>query len=100
MQKCVFCNSVCTYNNTIQNINIGSGKGKGKGKGNYNSINYNNSNSNSNSNSNNSGRGNIIIKKPEIKKPNIPMLIPTPNELMNIKNKLKKMKKVVDSDSD
>ena len=107
VQKCVFCNSVCTYNNTIQNINIGSGKGKGKGKGNYynssnnNNLNNNSSNNNSNSNnSNNSGRGNIIIKKPQIKKPNVPMLIPTPNELMNIKNKLKKMKKVVDSDSD
>ena len=93
-------------NNTIQNINTGSGKGKGKGKGNYYNSFNNNSNNNSfnnnsnNNNSNNSGRGNVIIKKPQIKKPSVPMLIPTPNELMNIKNRLKKMKKVVDSDSD
>ena len=96
VQKCVFCNSTCTYNNTIDNISIaaGKGKGKGKGKGNYH---YNN-----NSNSNISGRGNnIVVKKPPVvKKPNVPMLIPTPNELMNMRNKLKKMKKMVDSDSD
>ena len=31
VQKCVFCNSVCTYKNSIENMNIGKGKG-GKGK--------------------------------------------------------------------
>ena len=96
VQKCVFCNSVCTYNNSIENINIGSGKGKskgkGKGKGNYTLNNSNNSNS---------GKGNLVVNKPPVKKSNVPMLVPpTPNELMNMRNKLKKMKKVVDSDSD
>ena len=100
VQKCVFCNSVCTYNNTIENITIGSGKGKGKGKGKGNNYNSNNSNNSNNFNNSNSGRGNNVIKKPLVKKPERPMLIPTPNELMNIKNKLKKMKKIVDSDSD
>ena len=99
VQKCVFCNSVCTYNNSIENINIGSGKGKskgkGKGKGNYT---LNNSN---NSNSSNSGKRNLVVNKPPVKKSNVPMLVPpSPNELMNMRNKLKKMKKVVDSDSD
>lgn len=94
VQKCVFCNSVCTYNNTIENINIGKGKGKGKGKGNI-IIN----------NNINTGRGPLpIIKKPEIKtnKPtNQPAILPpTANELISVRNKLKKMKKIVDSDSD
>ena len=58
-------------------------------------------NINNTNNTNNGGRGNIISKKIPEKKNNIPMLIPpTPNELINIKNKLKKMKKVIDSDSD
>ena len=67
VQKCVFCNSVCTYKNSIENMNIGKGKGgKGKGKGLYIQNNMNNNI--------NSGRGiaNSIIsndKKPEIKKP-------------------------------
>ena len=103
VQKCVFCNSVCTYNNSIENINIGSGKGKGKGKGkgNYTSNNSNSSNNSNNSNNSNSGRGNLVVKKPPVKKSNVSMLVPpTPNELMNMRNKLKKMKKVVDSDSD
>lgn len=102
VQKCVFCNSVCTYNNTIENLNIGKGKGnskgnsKGNGKGNGNIIINNNINT---------GRGVIpTIKKPEIKtnKPtNQPtILAPTANELIAVRNKLKKMKKIVDSDSD
>ena len=101
VQKCVFCNSICTYNNTIDNINIGSGEGgsngKGKGKGSTYNVN-NNVNNNSNNNSN-TGRGNII-KKPEVKKPDIQVLVPTADELISIKNRLKKMKKIVDSDSD
>ena len=36
VQKCVFCNSVCTYKNTIENINIGKGKGKGRVSNNLN----------------------------------------------------------------
>lgn len=101
VQKCVFCNSVCTYKNSIENMNIGKGKGgKGKGKGLYIQNNMNNNI--------NSGRGvtNSIIsneKKPEIKKPQNtgpPKLSVTVNELVNIKNKLRKMTKIVNSDSD
>ena len=100
VQKCVFCNSVCTYNNTIENINIGKGKGKGKGKGNGNGKGNIIINNNINT-----GRGPLpIIKKPEIKtnKPtNQPAILPpTANELISIRNRLKKMKKIVDSDSD
>ena len=95
VQKCVFCNSVCIYKNTIENINIGKGKGKGKGKGLFISNNINNNIT--------SGRGVSIEKKPEIKKPqNVgpPKLSVTVNELVNIKNKLRKMTKIVNSDSD
>ena len=63
--------------------------------GGYNQIyQYNTSNNNSNT-----GRGNII-KKPEVKKPDIQVLVPTADELISIKNRLKKMKKIIDSDSD
>ena len=95
VQKCVFCNSVCIYKNTIENINIGKGKGKGKGKGLFISNNINNNIT--------SGRGVSIEKKSEIKKPqNVgpPKLSVTVNELVNIKNKLRKMTKIVNSDSD
>ena len=95
VQKCVFCNSVCIYKNTIENINIGKGKGKGKGKGLFISNNINNNIT--------SGRGVSIEKKPEIKKSqNVgpPKLSVTVNELVNIKNKLRKMTKIVNSDSD
>ena len=98
VQRCVFCNSVCTYSNTIENINIGKGKGKGKGftkgkgKGDHNS-------------NITGGRGNIE-KKIEIKKDvkkqtnNKPVFNPSADELIAMKNKLKKMTKIVDSDSD
>ena len=98
VQKCIFCNSVCTYKNTIENINIGKGKGgKGKGKGLFVSNNLNNTT--------NTGRGiiNSVEKKEEIKKPQNmgpPKLSVTVNELVNIKNKLRKMTKIVNSDSD
>ena len=96
VQKCVFCNSTCIYNNTFDNINIGKGKGKGKGKGM--SIN----------NNINSGRGNITkinnkinnIKNDNKKTINESINIaPTADELINIKSKLKKMIKI-ESDSD
>ena len=96
VQKCVFCNSVCTYKNTIDNIMIGKGKGKGKGKGGF--I----SNANNANNANNTGRGANIPKKEESKKEQLgpPKLSVTVNELVNIKNKLRKMTKIVNSDSD
>tara|TARA_B110000902_G_C14186657_1_gene542576 strand:+ start:173 stop:1033 length:861 start_codon:yes stop_codon:yes gene_type:complete len=100
VQKCVFCNSICTYNNTSDNIIIGAGKGKTKGKGKGGGYdNSNNGKGGCYDNSNN-GKGGVVVKKPVFKKPDRPMLIPTANELMNIKSKLKKMKKIVDSDSD
>ena len=98
VQKCVFCNSICTYKNTIENINIGKGKGgKGKGKGLF--I----LNNNINSGRGNSGSTDLVEKKEEIKKPQNtgpPKLSVTVNELVNIKNKLRKMTKIVNSDSD
>ena len=98
VQKCVFCNSVCIYKNTIENINIGKGKGgKGKGKGLF--I----SNNNINSGRGNGSSTNSVEKKEEIKKPQNtgpPKLSVTVNELVNIKNKLRKMTKIVNSDSD
>jgi len=97
VQKCVFCSSVCSYKNSIENMNIGKGKGtKGKGKGVFITNNLNNNS--------NSGRGNINIeKKIEIKKvekAGPPKLSVTVNELVDIKNKLRKMTKIVNSDSD
>lgn len=101
VQKCVFCNSVCTYKNSIENMNIGKGKGgKGKGKGSFISNNMNN---NTSGGRGMGGPGVSIEKKPEIKKPqNVgpPKLSVTVNELVNIKNKLRKMTKIVNSDSD
>ena len=100
VQKCVFCNSTCIYKNTINNINIGKGKGSGKGgKG----I----------GNKGSSGKGNIITESKSTgrgidkskEKPNeksktesIGTLVPTTDELINIRNKLKKMVKNEDSD--
>ena len=91
VQKCVFCNSICSFNNNINNINIAKGKGKGKGK----SIISNNINTTS------SGRGKNITKKIESEKPKTTNIImpPTVNELINMKNKLKKVVKNL-SDSD
>lgn len=103
VQKCVFCNSVCTYKNSIENINIGKGKGgKGKGKGSFISNNMNNMN-NTNGGRGIGGPGSSIEKKPEIKKPqNVgpPKLSVTVNELVDIKSRLRKMTKIINSDSD
>ena len=103
VQKCVFCNSTCMYKNTIENINIGKGKGKGKGKGLFvSNMNTNTTNGGNNTIINNSGRGNNTPKKTEVKKAATgpPRLSVSVNELVNIKNKLRKMTKIVDSDSD
>ena len=106
VQKCVFCKSVCTYNNTFNNILIGKGKGNnnnntGKGKGKSNIINSNNTNTSINIKNNNkpTGRGITPVKKNNTIATK-PILPPTVDELLNIKNKLKKMKKPIDSDSD
>ena len=101
VQKCVFCNSTCMYKNTIENINIGKGKGKGKGKGIFVS-NMNTTNGGNNTSINNSGRGSNTPKKTEVKKESVgpPRLSVSVNELVNIKNKLRKMTKIVNSDSD
>ena len=104
VQKCVFCNSVCTYNNTIENINIGKGKGgKGKGKGLYIQNNINNSVNSGRGSGSSGSSGSSVEKKPEIKKSqNVgpPKLSVTVNELVNIKSKLRKMTKIINSDSD
>ena len=106
VQKCVFCKSVCTYNNTFNNILIGKGKGgnnTGKGKGKtHNTNNLNNNITNANKLT---GRGTTIVKKNNVVEKNNkveikPILPPTVDELLNIKNKLKRMKKPIDSDSD
>ena len=100
VQKCVFCNSVCSYKNSIENINIGKGKGgKGKGKGVF------VSNNTSGASGASGGRGVEINnpKKPPVEKPVVtgpPQLSVTVNELVNIKNKLRKMTKIINSDSD
>ena len=96
VQKCVFCNSTCIYNNTINNINIGKGKGGngGKGikggKGGKGDIIKNNKEENK---TNNSGRGNKKEKPKESMN-----IIPSADELLAIRNKLKKMIKNEDSD--
>lgn len=100
VQKCIFCNSICTFNNTINNISIAKGKGAIKGKGKGNNISNNTDNTNS-------GRGfiksvsNNKEKKNNNKKSSstTPILPPTVNDLVNMKNKLKKMVKI-HSDSD
>jgi len=103
VQKCVFCNSVCSYKNSIENINIGKGKGgKGKGKGVFVS---NNTSGASGASGASGGRGVEINnpKKPPVEKPVVtgpPQLSVTVNELVNIKNKLRKMTKIINSDSD
>ena len=97
VQKCVFCNSICSYKNSLENLSIGKGKGltkgKGKGKGFIN-----------NTNNINSGRGEMNIEKnieiKKVEKTGPPKLSVTVNELVDIKNKLRKMTKIVDSDSD
>ena len=101
VQKCVFCSSTCTFNNNINNINIAKGGkglvkgGKGKGKG-Y--ITNNNTSSSTSSNvTNTSGRGE---KKPEKKKEDTSrVFLPSVNELIDMKSKLKKMVKI-NSDDD
>jgi len=108
VQNCVFCNSVCTYKNSIENMNIGKGKGKGKGKGDGKGSYIQNNISNTcsgGSGGGGSGRGVEINnqKKPDIKKPidiGPPQLSVTVNELVDIKNKLRKMTKLITSDSD
>ena len=100
VQKCLFCNSECSFLNTTTNILKGKGKGlgikgggKGKGKG---------------SNELSSGRGQKNIEsslksekkiKEETTKDVIVGFVPSKDELINMRKKLTKMKKV-DSDSD
>ena len=101
VQKCVFCSSTCTFNNNINNINIAKGGkgivkgGKGKGKGYI--TNNSTYSSNTSNTTNTSGRGE---KKPEKKKEELPgMFLPSVNELLDMKSKLKKMVKI-NSDDD
>lgn len=98
VQKCLFCNSECSFQNTTNNILKGKGKGigvkgigKGKGKG---SIEIS------------SGRGqkNVVSsskneKKEEVKTEVNIGFTPSKDELINMRKKLTKMKKI-DSDSD
>ena len=95
VQKCIFCNSECIFNNTINNISIAKGgkgavkgalkgsKGGKGGKSSNESFKISTCTSNK-SISNNTGRGN------NIKDNHNPILPPTADELINIRNKLKK----------
>lgn len=95
IQKCVFCNSICTYENNESNILIGKGMGKGIGKGMWKGkgkgVNEKEKELKQ------SGRGNKVkidkIEKPSIKEP-VRICIPSADELINTKNKLKKMQKI------
>tara|TARA_B100001250_G_C19702814_1_gene745553 strand:+ start:67 stop:948 length:882 start_codon:yes stop_codon:yes gene_type:complete len=95
IQKCLFCNSQCTYNDTPGNIMLGRGKGKGKGI-----------NTNTGTAKGKGGRGSIVnvikeVKKPvEKKKDTMVILAPTQDELIKVRDRLKKMVKTPDSDSD
>lgn len=97
VQKCIFCSSLCSFNNNINNINIAKGGkgivkgGKGKGKG-Y----ISNNNSSSFNSGNTSGRGNKPVEK---KKDDTPRIFsPSVNELLDMKSKLKKMVKISSDD--
>ena len=101
VQKCIFCNSTCIYTNTFDNINIGKGKGKGKGKT-INTTNNINSGRGNITKTNNETNNEINNKKNNNKKDinnQIINIAPTADELINMKNKLKKMIKI-ESDSD
>ena len=102
VQKCVFCSSSCIFTNNTNNINIAKGGkgiikgGKGKGKS-ISIVNNNNNNNNNNNIINTSGRGD---KKIEPKKKEVARVcLPSVNELLDIKSKLKKMVKI-NSDDD
>ena len=88
VQKCVFCSSTCSFYNNTNNINIAKGGkgfvkgGKGKGKGYI----------TNNIKINTTGRGD---KKEEKKKVDTPRIcLPSVNELLDMKSKLKKMVKI------
>ena len=90
VQKCIFCSSSCMFNNNINNISIakgGKGHNKGgKGKG----ITINNTTTVSNK-INTTGRGDKKLEKKNIEEPRV--CLPSVNELIDIKSKLKKMVK-------
>ena len=101
VQRCLFCNSECNFQNTTSNIFKGKGKGlglgmkgmgKGKGKG---SIEL----ASGRGQKNNENISNTEVVKEEVKKEVNVGFIPSKDELINMRKKLTKMKKV-DSDSD
>ena len=109
IQKCVFCNTTCSYNNTFNNIRIGKG-GSNNGKGGINTKGIKGGKGNgTNINDTGRGSGNITSTKLNINKTDskkqsnkssqLILKPPTANQLIDIKNKLKKVNKI-NSDSD
>lgn len=106
VQKCIFCNSQCIFNNTNHNISIAKG-GKGAIKGGKGTIKGGKStilkSDSLQKKISNSGRGSINIENNKntqnTQNNKNTILPPTPDELITIRNKLKKMVKI-NSDSD
>ena len=97
MQKCLFCNSECTFQNNITNIIKGKGKGFGKGqfKGKGKGVSPT-TNNNLSPTKNVTGRGDNKI---EVKKKDEPrVFLPSVDELKDMKLKLKKMIKISSDD--
>ena len=97
VQKCLFCNSECTFQNNITNIIKGKGKGFGKGqfKGKGKGVSPT-TNNNLSPTKNATGRGD---NKVEVKKKDEPrVFLPSVDELKDMKLKLKKMIKISSED--